>query len=152
VARFAIGLAISWAPVRSRALPAASVALRVVSAMAIAAMTTSMIAKTTARMLRRIPHDTALQWFIAGLALTLSDLLLHLTFLHRPEGLIDFCSKAKSSLRLYSYLKAGIKSEVVLAFLEHSTYFQTHTSPEKHALVVIVDVSTFTGSDNIGTD
>ncbi len=76
MARFAASLAIAQAPVRSGALRAASVALRVMSVASAATAATPTV-KVAAGALRGIPRDAALERAIAGLALTLSGLLLH---------------------------------------------------------------------------
>ncbi len=57
---FAASLAIAQAPVRSKALRAAYVALRVVSAMATIATAATMTVKIAAMILRSIPRDVSL--------------------------------------------------------------------------------------------
>ncbi len=124
MARFAASLAIARAPVRSGALRAASVALRVrfVASTATAATMTTGIA---ARTLRSVPRDAALKRVIAGLALTLSSLLLRHIFWGRLEGLVLFRVEAECSLRLHPCLKARIKGEVVLDFSDRSADLPT---------------------------
>lgn len=61
MARLAVEHAIAQAPVRSRALCATSVALRVVSAVATGSTATTMTVITSARTLRDVLRDAALQ-------------------------------------------------------------------------------------------
>jgi hypothetical protein len=69
MARFAASFAVAQVLVCSRALRAASVALRLMSAVATTATAATMTAKAAARMLRGVLCDAALQWLIAGFAL-----------------------------------------------------------------------------------
>ncbi len=116
MARFAASLAVARVLVHSRALCAASVNFRVVSTVATVATATTITAKTTARTLRGVLRDVALHQVIAGLALTISGLLLRLIVWCGLKCLIVFHVESESSLRLDPYLEAGIKSEVALAF------------------------------------
>ncbi len=122
---FVASLVVARAPVLSGALRAASVAVRVVSAVTIAATATTMTAKTSARMLRGVLRDAALQQVIAGLVLTLSGLLLCSVFWRRLEGLIKFCIEIECGLRRDPCLEAGIEGEVILAFSDRSVYLRT---------------------------
>ncbi len=122
MACLAAGLEIAWVLVRSRALCTASVTLRIVSAMATAAMDVTMTSKTAAGTLRDVPCDVALRQVIAGLVIARSSLLLCLIFWHRPEGLIVFRIEAQSSLRLNPCHEAGIKEEEILTLLDCSKH------------------------------
>jgi hypothetical protein len=65
---------------------------------------------------------------------------------------VVFCIKAECPFYLNLCLEAGVKGDVILAILYRSEYSWTQSSMEKHVLVVISDISTPTGSDNIGTE
>ncbi len=67
------------------------------------------------------------------------------------EGLVVICVKAECCLRLNPGLKAGVKGEGILALLHHSTYFRMQCGLEEHAHVVVNNVITLAGSDNVGT-
>jgi hypothetical protein len=84
------------------------------------------------------------------LALIISGPLCCLSFRHGLEGLVVFRIKAECGFRLNPCLEAGIKGEVFLTLPYCSVYLQTQSSLEEHTLVVIGNVSTLAGSDNIG--
>ncbi len=119
MAQFATSLAIARAPVRSGALRAISVGFWVVT-VASAATAGTLTTKIATGMLWGIQRHAALERVIAGLVLTLSSLLLHLIFWRGLEGLVVFRVQGECSLRLDPCLEAGIKGEVVIAFLDCS--------------------------------
>ncbi len=86
------------------------------------------------------------------LALIFSSLLHHLSFRHKQEGLVVFCIEAERRFCLDSCLEAGIKGEIILALEYGSVYLWMQHDPEQHALVVVSNVSTLAGSNNIGAE
>jgi hypothetical protein len=138
-------------------LRAASITLLILLAalaMATTAMTTASAAKTTARALQRALQAAAFARIEMGLtlALILSSLLCRLSFKHGFEGLVVFRVKMECHFCLDPCLKAGVEGEVILALAYGSAYLKTQSGPEGYVLVVIGDVSTLAGSDNIGAE
>jgi hypothetical protein len=122
-------------------------------AMTAMAMTSASAATTTARALRRALQAVAFARIVMGLtlALILSGLIRRLSFRRRLEGLVLFCVEAECRFHLDPCVEAGVEAEVIIAIAYGSTYLQTQSSQE-HALVVISNVTTPAGSDNIGAE
>jgi hypothetical protein len=110
--------------------------------------------KTPARALQGALQAAAFARFVMGLThtLMLSSLLFSLSLRRRLEGLVAFNIEKECHFCLDYCLRASVKGEAILTLAYGSAYLWTQSHPEEHALVVIGDVSTLAGSDNIGAE
>ncbi len=73
-----------------------------------------------------------------------------MSFRYGLQGLVVFRIEVKCCFCLELCLKAAIANKVIHALAFNSTYLWMQSSQEENALVVISDVSTLAGSDDIG--
>jgi hypothetical protein len=84
-------------------------------------------------------------------ALNLSGLLRCMSLMCGLKSPVVFYVQAECCFHLDYWFKAVVQYDVILILVYHRAYLWTQSSQEEYMLVLISNVSTFTGDYNVGT-